>query len=91
MLMPEFDIGIQSIMDGRGMPIAAAGMTIVFVALSSIATIISVLPWLLRQLGKVVPETDRHASRSRPAGDNDVAAVAAAAAAYHIHRKGSSP
>ena len=87
--MPEYDIGIQRIIDGRGLPIAAAGMTIVFVALSSIATFISVLPWLLRQLSKVVPETDHHVSRPHPAGDNDAAAVAAAAAAYHIHRKGS--
>ena len=89
--MPEFEIGIQSIIDGRGVPIAIVGMLIVFGALSSIASIISVLPWLLRQLAKWVPETDHHAQRPRPDGGNDLAVVAAAAAAYHAHSTGAQP
>ncbi|HCV25877.1 MAG TPA: OadG family protein [Candidatus Latescibacteria bacterium] len=86
--MPELDVGIQSIIDGQGVPIAIVGMSIVFVALTSIASFISVLPWLLAQLAKFVPETDHHAP-SRPRGDDDSAAVAAAVAAFHAQRSGA--
>lgn len=89
--MPELEIGIQSIIDGRGVPIAIAGMLIVFGALSSIASIISVLPWLLRQLARWIPETDHHVPRARPDGGDDLAQVAAAAAAYHAHSTGPQP
>ena len=88
--MSEFDAGIQSIIDGRGLPIAIAGMSIVFVALSSIASLISLLPHALKRLAKYVPEVDHHAPRARPGGgDADLAAIAAAAAAYHTHRSGA--
>ncbi|MBT3342684.1 MAG: OadG family protein [Gemmatimonadetes bacterium] len=88
--MPEFESGIQSIIDGRGLPIAIVGMSIVFTALSAIAAIISLLPRVLKLLAKYVPEVDHHAPRERPGGpDRDLAAVAAAAAAYHTHRTGA--
>ena len=85
--MPEYEAGIQSIIDGRGADIAIAGMTIVFVALSAIASLITVLPRILQQLAKVFPETGHHGA---PPAQDDLAAVAAAAAAYHAHAGGGS-
>jgi Na+-transporting methylmalonyl-CoA/oxaloacetate decarboxylase gamma subunit len=84
--MIDFHTGVQQIVDGQGVPIAVAGMTIVFSALSFIATFIAVLPRALRLVARVVPEPPQAAPRRAAADDG--AALAAAAAAFHAAHAG---
>ena len=97
--MIDYQTGLQHIVDGQGVPIAIAGMTIVFSALTFIAAFISVLPRLLRLVATIVPEPTPPAPPparqpvTPPRSEDDGAAlatVAAAAAAYHTARTGSA-
>jgi oxaloacetate decarboxylase gamma subunit len=84
--MSEFDIGVQRIVDGQGLAIAMAGMTIVFTALTLISTFIALLPGILKHLARLFPEAAPHVpQRVEPAPSQDLAAVAAAAGAFHEH------
>lgn len=84
--MTDFQTGLQNIVAGQGVPIAIAGMAIVFSALSIIATFITILPQLLRWIGAVAPEATPQLPRP---GREDDAMLAAAAAAYHAARGGT--
>lgn len=81
--------GFQNIFDAEGFVIAAAGMTIVFVALILISLFITVLPRLLEALATFLPEpTPHHSSGGSPARDDAV--VAAIAWALHQQHVDSS-
>jgi Na+-transporting methylmalonyl-CoA/oxaloacetate decarboxylase gamma subunit len=82
--MIDFQTGLQNIVAGQGVPIAIAGMAIVFSALSLIASFIAVLPRLLRWFARYVPEPALPAPRLN--GEDDTALAAVAAAAYHAAR-----
>jgi Na+-transporting methylmalonyl-CoA/oxaloacetate decarboxylase gamma subunit len=83
--MIDLQTGIQNIVDGQGLPIAAAGMSIVFSALSLISIFIALLPLLLRGVAAVFPEAvpAPAPARAPAAVPDDLASAAAAAAAYH--------
>ena len=80
--MSDFDLGLQRIDDGQGLPIALAGMIIVFTALLLISLFITLLPRILAVVARRFPETAHHAPRRVETPREDLAAVAAAAWAY---------
>ncbi len=80
--MSDFDLGLQRIVDGQGLPIALAGMIIVFTALLLISLFITLLPRILATVARRFPETEHHAPRRVETPREDPAAVAAAAWAY---------
>ena len=80
--MSDFDLGLQRIADGQGLPIALAGMTIVFTALLLISLFITQLPRILAVVARRFPEPVPHAPRRVEPPKEDLAAVAAAAWAY---------
>ncbi len=80
--MSDFDLGLQRIVDGQGLPIAMAGMTIVFTALLLISLFIALLPRILAAVATRFPESVPHAPRRVEPPREDLAAVAAAAWAY---------
>lgn len=80
--MSDFHLGLQRIADGQGLPIALAGMIIVFTALLLITLFITVLPRILAAVARRFPETVHHAPRRVEPPPEDLAAVAAAAWAY---------
>lgn len=83
--------GIQNIIDGQGVAIAAIGMTIVFSALSLISIVIALLPRVLVGVGALFPEPAPPQPR-RPVQTEELTMVAAAAAAYHAaHSAGVNP
>lgn len=84
--MIDFQAGLQNIVAGQGVPIAIAGMTIVFVALGIISSFIAVLPRLLGWVAVLVPEAKL--PPPAPKRENGTALAAAAAAAYHAARRG---
>lgn len=86
--MVDYQTGIQQITDGQGLPIAMAGMTIVFCALSMISLFIACLPRLLRAVARVFPEPVAPTPRQRAVKDDSTALIAAAARAYHAARGG---
>ena len=77
--MSDFDVGLQRIAEGQGLPIAVAGMTIVFTALLLITLFISQLPRILSAVARRFPESAPHAPRRVEPPPEDLAAVAAAA------------
>ncbi|MEE2656938.1 MAG: OadG family protein [Candidatus Latescibacterota bacterium] len=96
--MPEFSSGIQQVIDGQGVPISVAGMTIVFSVLTTIAGFIAMLPKVLEWVNKVLPESAHHGPTSRPVPKTmpapvtgDLSSIAAAALAYHTrHFQGTT-
>ena len=86
--MTDFQTGLQNIVAGQGIPIALAGMTIVFAALGVIASSIAVMPRILGWVAIVVPEPAPPIARS--SGGDDAALAAAAAAAFHAARGGEA-
>lgn len=80
--MSDFDLGLQRIDDGQGLPIALAGMIIVFTALLLISLFITLLPRILAMVARRFPETVHHAPHRIETPREDLAAVAAAAWAY---------
>ncbi len=86
--MIDFQTGLQSIVEGQGVPIAIAGMAIVFSSLAIIASFITILPHLLRWVTTVVPESTPQLPR--PNGEDGAALAAAAAAAYHAASTGAA-
>lgn len=83
--MTGFETGLQNVTDGQGVPIAVAGMSIVFVALFLITAFITVLPRLLGLVGKVFPEQVPERRRP-PVEEDELAIVAAIGAAMHRRR-----
>ncbi len=51
----DINIGLQNILEGRGVSIALTGMLIVFIALGLITFSISIFPKTLEILGKIFP------------------------------------
>ncbi|MCY3736944.1 MAG: OadG family transporter subunit [Gemmatimonadaceae bacterium] len=80
--MSDFDLGLQRIVEGQGLPIALAGLTIVFTALLLITLFITLLPRILAMVARRFPETVHHAPRRVETPREDPAAVAAAVWAY---------
>jgi Na+-transporting methylmalonyl-CoA/oxaloacetate decarboxylase gamma subunit len=86
--MTDFQTGLQRIVEGQGVPIAIAGMAIVFVALGVIASSIAVMPHVLRWVAIVMPEPAPQVARS--SRDDDAALAAVAAAAFHAAHGGEA-
>ena len=77
-------MGFENIWEGEGVGIAITGMTIVFVALSLIATFISLLPKVLEPLSAILPSEDHsHTSHKTQSLDDEEIAVAIGVALHH--------
>jgi len=86
--MNFFEEGLQNIVMNNGYSLAIAGMSIVFFALAFIALIITVLPYFLKLLDKIVPE--QHAEpqvRVRTSSDDGAVIAAIAGAIYKKKQK----
>jgi len=83
--MTGLEAGLQNVTNGQGIPIAVAGMSIVFAALFLITAFITVLPRILAAVGKVFPEQVQERRRP-PVEEDELAIVAAIGAAMHRRR-----
>lgn len=81
-------MGYSNIIEGRGVELSFAGLTIVFFALVAVSLFIRLLPVLLAALDKVLPSTPAETGVAQTTGPED-AEVAAIAFAIVEQRKRS--
>ena len=85
----DFSVGLENLMTNGGVDIALAGMIIVFVALATMAFIISLLPLVVGSLEKIVPVEQVTTRKTAKKTTDDDAVAVALAFAFHHHRSQS--
>lgn len=81
--MQVFTSGLDNIIRGRGIEMSITGMLIVFIALVTIALIISIMPLLLQGVAKFFPEK---IEQPKPNKGITLEVIAAIGAALHRHK-----